>query len=104
MFDLLPVIWINKGKCVLQQGNFMTKEVLSHNPLELAHVFARHGMSKLHLVDLEGAKKSKPKNYHVLETVAAHTNLKIGFSARILQMKMSTVPLNTVLTRLPPLL
>lgn len=84
MFEIIPAIWINNGKCVrLKRGDFTTEEIISHNPLELARSFEEHGMSKLHLVDLDGAKRGEPKNYHILETIAGHTDLKIDFTGGI---------------------
>lgn len=81
MFEIIPAIWIIKGKCVrLRRGDFTTEEIISNNPLELAQAFQDHGMSYLHLVDLDGATKGQPKNYHILETIAAHTALKIDFT------------------------
>ena len=84
MFDLIPAIWIIKGKCVrLTRGDFGTEELISNNPLDLAKSFEDHGMHRLHLVDLDGARRGRPKNYHVLETIASHTSLKIDFSGGI---------------------
>lgn len=84
MFDIIPAIWLLKGKCVrLKRGDYSTEEVISHDPLEIARAFEDHGMNRLHLVDLDGAKKGEPKNYHILETIASHTTLKIDFTGGI---------------------
>lgn len=84
MFDLIPAIWILKGKCVrLKRGDFATEEIISENPLDLAKAFEDHGMTRLHLVDLDGARRGEPKNYHILETIASHTSLIIDFAGGI---------------------
>ncbi|SRR5690606_3411283 len=84
MFEVIPAIWIYKGKCVrLTRGDFSSGEVISSNPLQLAQSFEEHGMSQLHLVDLDGAMTGEPKNYHALETIAGHTGLKIDFTGGI---------------------
>jgi phosphoribosylformimino-5-aminoimidazole carboxamide ribotide isomerase len=84
MFNIIPAIWILKGKCVrLKRGNYDTGDILSKNPLELARAFEDHGMNRLHLVDLDGAKRGEPKNYHILETIASHTSLMIDFTGGI---------------------
>lgn len=84
MFNIIPAIWILKGKCVrLKRGNYATGEIISHDPLELARAFEDHGMNRLHLVDLDGAKRGEPKNYHILETIASHTSLMIDFTGGI---------------------
>ncbi|MEQ9305601.1 MAG: HisA/HisF-related TIM barrel protein, partial [Marinoscillum sp.] len=42
--------------------------------------FADHGISRIHLIDLEGAKKGTPVNYPTLEMISGHTDLKINFA------------------------
>ena len=84
MFAIIPAIWIYRGKCVrLVRGDFATGEIISDNPLELAQSFQDHGMQQLHLVDLDGTKWGQPKNHPILETIAAHTSLKIDFTGGI---------------------
>jgi phosphoribosylformimino-5-aminoimidazole carboxamide ribotide isomerase len=84
MFEIIPAIWIYEGKCVrLTRGDFASGEIISHNPLQLARSFEEHGMSQVHLVDLDGAQRGEPKNYHILETIAGHTELKIDFTGGI---------------------
>jgi phosphoribosylformimino-5-aminoimidazole carboxamide ribotide isomerase len=84
MFDIIPSIWLIDGKCVrLKRGDFATQEVVSHNPLEIAQAFEDHGIRWLHLVDLDGARRGEPKNYHILETLAGYTNLQIDFTGGI---------------------
>ena len=84
MFEIIPAIWIYQGKCVrLTRGDFTSGEIISHNPLQLARSFEEHGMSQVHLVDLDGAQRGEPKNHHILETIAGHTDLKIDFTGGI---------------------
>ena len=84
MFEIIPAIWIYEGKCVrLTRGDFTSGEIISRNPLQLARSFEEHGMSQVHLVDLDGAQRGEPKNYHILETLAGHTELKIDFTGGI---------------------
>ncbi len=84
MFEIIPSIWLINGKCVrLKRGDFATEEVISNNPLEIAQAFEDHGMKRLHLVDLDGARKSTPKNYHILEIIAGYTNLLVDYTGGI---------------------
>ncbi len=84
MFEIIPSIWLINGKCVrLQRGDFATEEVISNNPLEIAQAFEDHGMKRLHLVDLDGARRGEPKNYHILEIIAGYTNLLIDFTGGV---------------------
>ncbi|MEM9649572.1 MAG: 1-(5-phosphoribosyl)-5-[(5-phosphoribosylamino)methylideneamino] imidazole-4-carboxamide isomerase [Bacteroidota bacterium] len=77
---IIPAIDIIDGKCVrLSKGDYDTKKVYNENPLEVAKQFEDHGISYLHLVDLDGAKSKHIVNYRILETIASRTDLKIDF-------------------------
>jgi len=80
LIDIIPAIDIIEGKCVrLSQGDYNQKKVYNENPLEVARMFEDAGITRLHLVDLDGAKAGNIVNYKVLETIASKTNLVIDF-------------------------
>ncbi|HOS84946.1 MAG TPA: 1-(5-phosphoribosyl)-5-[(5-phosphoribosylamino)methylideneamino]imidazole-4-carboxamide isomerase [Bacteroidales bacterium] len=80
MIEIIPAIDIIEGKCVrLSQGDYSQKKVYNEHPLEVAKQFQDNGITRLHMVDLDGAKSNKIINYKVLEQVAANTNLIIDF-------------------------
>ncbi|GAB3656053.1 1-(5-phosphoribosyl)-5-[(5-phosphoribosylamino) methylideneamino]imidazole-4-carboxamide isomerase [Echinicola sediminis] len=84
MFDIIPSIWLINGKCVrLVRGDFKTEQIISDNPLEIAQEFEDCGIEWLHLVDLDGARRGEPKNYHILSTIAAYTTLKVDFTGGV---------------------
>ncbi|MFK5889816.1 MAG: 1-(5-phosphoribosyl)-5-[(5-phosphoribosylamino)methylideneamino]imidazole-4-carboxamide isomerase [Flavobacteriaceae bacterium] len=77
---LIPAIDIINGKCVrLSKGDYSTQKIYNENPLEVAKMFATHGVKYVHLVDLDGAKANHIVNYKVLEKIASKTDLKIDF-------------------------
>ncbi|HEU4859955.1 MAG TPA: 1-(5-phosphoribosyl)-5-[(5-phosphoribosylamino)methylideneamino]imidazole-4-carboxamide isomerase [Chitinophagaceae bacterium] len=81
---IIPAIDVIEGKCVrLTKGDYEQKKVYNENPLEVAKEFANAGLNRLHLVDLDGAKAGKVKNWKVLENIASKTNLLIDFSGGI---------------------
>jgi phosphoribosylformimino-5-aminoimidazole carboxamide ribotide isomerase len=81
---IIPAIDIIEGKCVrLTQGDYSQKKEYNQHPLEVAKAFEDAGLTRLHLVDLDGAKAKKIVNYKVLETLAAHTRLHIDFGGGI---------------------
>lgn len=83
-FDIIPSIWLINGKCVrLKRGDFATEEVISNNPLGIAQAFEDHGIKWLHLVDLDGARRGEPKNYHILEAIAGYTDLIVDFTGGV---------------------
>ena len=77
---IIPAIDIIDGKCVrLSRGKYDTKKIYNENPVVVAKSFEDHGISYLHLVDLDGAKAGNIVNHNVLYEIASKTNLKIDF-------------------------
>lgn len=84
MIQIIPAIDIIEGKCVrLEQGNFRLKKIYEANPLDVALRFQDHGIRRLHLVDLDGAKSKHVVNWKVLETISSKTSLIIDFGGGI---------------------
>ena len=84
MIELIPAIDIIDGKCVrLSQGDYDTKKIYNENPLEVAKEFEAHGIRRLHVVDLDGAKSKHVVNYRTLEMIATRTSLVIDFGGGI---------------------
>lgn len=80
MIEIIPAIDILDGKCVrLSQGDYQRKTLYNANPLEVAKSFEDAGISRLHLVDLDGAKAHHIVNWKVLETIATKTRMVIDF-------------------------
>ncbi len=81
---IIPAIDIINGKCVrLTKGDYARQTVYNENPLEAAVQFESTGITRLHLVDLDGAKAGTIVNLKVLETIAANTKLQIDFGGGI---------------------
>jgi phosphoribosylformimino-5-aminoimidazole carboxamide ribotide isomerase len=84
MIQVIPSIAIRKGKVVkMRKGDPTSEKSYDENPLDLAKRFQDHGIDVVHLVDLDGAERGSPKNYHVLEAIAGHTELKVDFTGGI---------------------
>jgi len=83
-FNIIPAIDLIGGQCVrLTQGDYDQKKVYSSDPVEMAREFEAAGATSLHLVDLDGAKASQPKNLAVLEGIASKTGLTVEFGGGI---------------------
>lgn len=77
MIDIIPAIDLIGGKCVrLTRGDYASKKEYG-DPLDMARQFEDHGVRRLHLVDLDGAKAGKVVNYGILEEIASKTGLVI---------------------------
>ncbi len=84
--EIIPAIDIIDGKCVrLTQGDYAQKTIYNENPLEVARQFEDAGLQRLHLVDLDGAREGRVRNWKVLETLSSKTSLKIDFGGGIKQ-------------------
>lgn len=72
MIRIVPAIDLIGGRCVrLTRGDYATKKVYDASPVETARRYADCGVQRIHLVDLDGAKASRPCNLAVLEQIAA---------------------------------
>jgi phosphoribosylformimino-5-aminoimidazole carboxamide ribotide isomerase len=70
--EVIPAIDLLEGRCVrLYQGDYAQSQVFNENPVEVAKQWQEEGATRLHLVDLDGAKTGKPTN---LSAIAAITN------------------------------
>ncbi len=82
--DIIPAIDIIGGACVrLSQGDYSLKKEYASDPLDMAKRFEAHGITRLHLVDLEGAKGGTIVNLKSLERIAKNTSLVIDFGGGI---------------------
>jgi phosphoribosylformimino-5-aminoimidazole carboxamide ribotide isomerase len=84
MIQIIPSISIYNGKCVkVPPGDFEHAVVYGDSPLDVAQTFEDHGIRRIHLIDLDGAKKGRVVNYNILQMIAGYTNLDIDFSGGI---------------------
>ncbi|WP_185851743.1 1-(5-phosphoribosyl)-5-[(5-phosphoribosylamino)methylideneamino]imidazole-4-carboxamide isomerase [Blattabacterium cuenoti] len=82
--NIIAAIDIIDGKCVrLIQGDFHQKKIYNNDPLDVAFLLEDHGISRLHLVDLDGARKGKVVHWKILEKIAMYTHLIIDFGGGI---------------------
>jgi phosphoribosylformimino-5-aminoimidazole carboxamide ribotide isomerase len=68
--DIFPAIDLLDGKCVrLYQGDYDRSQVFNENPADMARSWLEQGATKLHLVDLDGAKVGEPINIPAIESI-----------------------------------
>ena len=84
MIEIIPATDIIGGQCVrLTQGDYASRKTYYRDPLEAAFRFEEAGIRHLHMVDLDGAKASEPRNLAVLERIAARTSLEVQYGGGI---------------------
>lgn len=68
---IIPAIDLIDGRCVrLSQGDYAQQTTYDARPEEMVRRFVNHGFHRIHVVDLDGAKASAPRNLATLETLA----------------------------------
>lgn len=81
---IIPAIDIIEAKAVrLTQGDYNQKTEYNNDPVAVAKAFESVGIERLHVVDLEGAKASKPVNLDTLKAIATKTSLEIDFGGGV---------------------
>ena len=84
MIEIIPAIDIIDGRCVrLTKGDFADKKVYDASPLDMAMQYADCGVRRIHMVDLDGARRSKPMNIKTLEEVASKSGVEIEWGGGI---------------------
>ena len=82
--ELVPAIDIIDGKCVrLTKGDYEQKTVYRDSPADVAQEFEQLGFSRLHVVDLDGAKSRHIVNDRVLREITTRTRLIVDFGGGI---------------------
>ena len=73
---IYPAIDLYGGKAVrLYKGDYAQMTVYNDNPVEVAKDFAACGATRIHLVDLEGAKNGTTPNFETVTAIKAQTGL-----------------------------
>jgi len=80
MIKVIPAIDILNGQVVrLIQGDYQKGIRYYKDPVDMACMLLDAGLSRIHMVDLDGARASHIVNYRVLEKVARLDRLEIDF-------------------------
>ena len=109
--QIIPAIDIIDGKCVrLTEGDYLQKTAYSSSPLEMAKIYEANGITRLHLVDLDGAKAGNVTNWKVAEEISAQTDLIVDFGGgvktveeveRIIALGISYVTVGSIAVKNP---
>lgn len=84
MIEIIPAIDIIEGRCVrLSQGDYSRSKVYDSSPVDMAKRYADCGVKRIHVVDLDGAKSSSPKNLKTLEKMAIGASVEIEWGGGI---------------------
>ncbi len=78
MIEIIPAIDIIDARCVrLSQGDYEAKTVYDVDPVDMVKRYADAGLTRIHAVDLDGAKARTPRNLPTLERMASVAGVAI---------------------------
>ena len=112
--EILPAIDLLDGRCVrLYQGDYQQSQIYHENPVEVARQWAEQGATRLHVVDLDGAKVGKPVNLAAIEAIVRAISIPVqvggglrdrASAAQLLKLGVERVILGTVAVEQPELI
>lgn len=86
--ELIPAIDLKDGRCVrLLYGDFAAETRYSDNPVEILDRYVAFGASRVHVVDLDGAKDGSQANHGLIASFATKNTarLQVGGGLRSLE-------------------
>ncbi len=111
--EVIPAIDLLDGKCVrLYQGDYERSEIFNDNPVTVARSWAEQGATRLHVVDLDGAKEGKTSNLACIEAIVAAIAIPVQVGgglrdrasiARLLDLGVQRCIVGTVAVKQPEL-
>lgn len=82
--NVIPAIDLRAGRCVrLRQGDFARETVYGDDPVALASSYAESGFSRLHVVDLDGARSGEQRHQAVVSRIVDTTGLMVQLGGGI---------------------
>lgn len=76
--EVIPAIDLLEGRCVrLYQGDYEQSQVFDEDPVAIARQWEAQGATRLHLVDLDGAKAGKPENWQAIEAIVQAVQIPV---------------------------
>jgi phosphoribosylformimino-5-aminoimidazole carboxamide ribotide isomerase len=111
--EVIPAIDLLGGNCVrLYQGDYGQSEVFGEDPVTMAKQWQDQGATRLHLVDLDGAKTGEPVNFGAIEKIvnALEIPVQVGGGlrdrtrvAQLLSLGVKSAILGTIAVEKPEL-
>ncbi|MFB2919338.1 1-(5-phosphoribosyl)-5-[(5-phosphoribosylamino)methylideneamino]imidazole-4-carboxamide isomerase [Aerosakkonema funiforme] len=111
--EIIPAIDLLEGRCVrLYQGDYSQSQVFDENPSLVAKQWVDQGATRLHVVDLDGAKTGEPTNLNAIASIVRSVSVPIQVGgglrdrtrvAQMLDMGVQRAILGTVAVENPQL-
>ena len=99
--EVIPAIDLRGGKCVrLYQGDYAQETVYSDDPLDTALRWVDMGATRLHIVDLDGARDGSPANLSAVERIASSVNVPLHLGGGIRDMETARTAIDAGVSRI----
>ena len=77
-FEIIPAIDLRGGQAVrLKQGDFGTAARVAEDPVKVARKFEAEGATRLHIVDLDGARMGSPQNVSTIRDILRRVSIPV---------------------------
>jgi len=94
--EVIPAIDLRQGQVVrLYKGDFGKETIYSENPTKVAQEWERSGATRIHIVDLDGAKEGLSDNLKAISNIsnAVDIDLQMGGGIRKLETAKNVIAL-----------
>jgi phosphoribosylformimino-5-aminoimidazole carboxamide ribotide isomerase len=86
-FEVIPAIDLRGGRCVrLFQGDYARETVYGDDPAAMAKRWASFGITRLHVVDLDGARSGEQVNAEAVRGIVSAVDLPVELGGGIRDM------------------
>ena len=99
--EVIPAIDLRDGKCVrLYQGDYAQETVYSDDPLNTALRWVNMGATRLHIVDLDGARDGRPANLAAVERIASAVEVPMHLGGGIRDLDTARAAIDAGISRI----
>ena len=86
--EVIPAIDLLDGACVrLRQGDYGQVTRFSDDPVAMARMWQQLGAQRLHLVDLDAARRGEPSNDTTIKAIAAALDIPVQLGGGVRSME-----------------
>ena len=99
--EVIPAIDLRGGKCVrLYQGDYAQETIYSDDPLDTALRWVDMGATRLHIVDLDGARDGSPANLSAVERIASSVDVPLHLGGGIRDLETARAAIDAGVSRI----
>lgn len=98
--NVIPAIDLRGGQCVrLFQGDFDRQTEYAIDPVTVAQTYAVAGMTRLHIVDLDGARSGRQGNHELIRSIVNGSDISVQLGGGIRELAQVEAWLDAGVTR-----